>query len=54
MVRFSGDLSTGLPKVTRRFVTEMIFGIQARGSVRLTEVGVTNVLSAFSSLPSMS
>ena len=39
MVRFSGELSAGLPKVTRRFVTEMIFGIQARGSVRLTEVG---------------
>jgi hypothetical protein len=39
MFRFSGELSTGLPKVTRRFVAEMIFGIQARGSVRLTEVG---------------
>lgn len=39
MVRFSGELSTGLPKVTRRFVAEMIFGIQARGSVKLTEVG---------------
>jgi hypothetical protein len=39
MVRFSGELSAGLPKVARRFVTEMIFGIQARGSVRLTEVG---------------
>jgi hypothetical protein len=39
MVRFSGELSAGLPKVTRRLVTEMIFGIQARGSVRLTEVG---------------
>jgi len=39
MVRFSGELSTGLPKVMRRFVAEMIFGIQARGSVRLTEVG---------------
>jgi len=39
MVRFSGELSTGLPKVRRRFVAEMIFGIQARGSVRLTEVG---------------
>lgn len=25
--------------MTRRFVAEMIFGIQARGSVRLTEVG---------------
>jgi hypothetical protein len=39
MIRFSGELSTGLPKVARRFVAEMIFGIQARGSVRLTEVG---------------
>jgi len=39
MVRFSGELSAGLPKVRRRFVAEMIFGIQARGSVRLTEVG---------------
>jgi hypothetical protein len=39
MVRFSGELSAGLPKVGRRFVAEMVFGIQARGSVRLTEVG---------------
>jgi hypothetical protein len=39
MFRFSGELSAGLPKVARRFVAEMIFGIQARGSVRLTEVG---------------
>ncbi len=39
MVRFSGELSAGLPRVTRRFVAEMIFGIQARGSVKLTEVG---------------
>jgi len=39
IVKFSGELSAGLPKVTRRFVAEMIFGIQARGSVRLTEVG---------------
>jgi hypothetical protein len=39
MVRFSGELSAGLPKVVRRFVAEMTFGIQARGSVRLTEVG---------------
>jgi hypothetical protein len=39
MVRFSGELSAGLPKVGRRFVAEMIFGIQARGSVHLTEVG---------------
>ena len=39
MVQFSGELPAGLPKVSRRFVTEMVFGIQARGSVRLTEVG---------------
>ncbi len=39
MVLFSGELSSGLPKVARRFVAEMVFGIQARGSVRLTEVG---------------
>ena len=36
---FSGELSGGLGKVKRRFVEEMLFGIQARGSVRLTEVG---------------
>ncbi len=28
----------GLPKVVRRFVAEMLYGIQARQSVRLTEV----------------
>jgi hypothetical protein len=39
MFNFSGELSAGLPKVACRFVAEMIFGIQARGSVRLTEVG---------------
>jgi len=39
MFNFSGELSAGLPKVARRFVAEMVFGIQARGSVRLTEVG---------------
>jgi hypothetical protein len=39
MVQFSGELSAGLPKVSRRLTAEMIFGIQARGSVRLTEVG---------------
>lgn len=36
--RFSGELSCGLCKARRRFVEEMIYGIQARGSVRLTEV----------------
>jgi hypothetical protein len=34
-----GELSAGLPKVARRFVAEMVFKIQARGSVRLTKVG---------------
>lgn len=38
MHHFSGELCTGLGKVASRFVEEMIYGIQARGSVRLTEV----------------
>lgn len=37
--RFSGELSTGLGKVSTRFVEEMIFGLSAAGSVRLTEIG---------------
>jgi hypothetical protein len=36
--RFSGDVSRGLCKTARRFVEEMVYGIQARGSVRLSEV----------------
>jgi hypothetical protein len=36
---FSGKLSFGLCKSARRFVEEMILGIQARGSVRLSEIG---------------
>jgi len=36
--QFSGKLSRGLPKVSRRFIEEMVYGIQARGSVRLSEV----------------
>ena len=36
--QFSGKLCFGLGKVTSRFVEEMIYGIQARGSVRLSEV----------------
>jgi len=36
--KFSGELSRGLSKPRRRFVEEMIYGIQTRGSVRLTEV----------------
>ena len=36
---FSGRLSAGLCKPARRFVYEMVYGIQARQSVRLSEVG---------------
>jgi hypothetical protein len=39
ILRFSGELSSGLPKLARRFVAEMIYGIQARQSVHLTEIG---------------
>lgn len=35
---FSGILSKGLPKVSQRFVKEAIYGIQARQSVKLTEI----------------
>ena len=36
---FSGKLSQGLGKVSGRFVGEMLYGLQARQSVRLSEVG---------------
>lgn len=36
---FSGELSKGLGKVSRRFVEEMLYGIQTRSSVKLSEVG---------------
>jgi len=36
--RFSGDLSNGLCKPAQRFVGEMVYGIQASGSVMLTEI----------------
>jgi len=39
--RFSGDLSKGLCVAARRFVSEMVYGIQAAQSVMLTEVGRT-------------
>ena len=39
ILRFSGELSAGLPKTARQFVAEMLYGIQARQSVRLTEIG---------------
>jgi hypothetical protein len=38
IANFSGELSRGLPKAAGRFVAEMIYGIQARQSVLLTEV----------------
>ena len=38
MHHFSGKLSAGLPKPTRRFVEEVIYGIQSRGFVRLSEI----------------
>lgn len=38
ILQFSGELSCGLPKVISRLVREMLYGIQARQSVRLTEV----------------
>ena len=36
---FSGRLSARLSKPTRRFVSEALYGIAARGSVRLSEIG---------------
>lgn len=39
--RFSGDLSKGLCLPARRFVSEMVYGIQAAQSVMLTEVART-------------
>ena len=36
---FSGRLSVGLSKPARRFVGEALYGIAARGSVRLSEIG---------------
>ena len=39
VVRFSGELSRGLCKPARRFVAEGVYGIQARQSVLLSEIG---------------
>ena len=39
ILKFSGELSLGVPKVARRFIGEVLYGIQARQSVRLTEIG---------------
>jgi hypothetical protein len=38
IIQFSGELSSHCPKVVRRFLVEAIYGIQARQSVRLTEI----------------
>jgi len=38
---FSGELSRGLPKVSERFVREMVYGIQASQSVVLTKIART-------------
>jgi len=37
--QFSGKVSAGLPKVARRMVGEVVYGIQARGDVKLSEIG---------------
>ncbi len=36
---FSGKLSAGLPKVARRLVSEVLYGVAARQSVHLSEIG---------------
>jgi hypothetical protein len=41
MGRFSGDLSEGLCVAAKRFVSQMVYGIQAAESVLLTEIGRT-------------
>lgn len=38
MSRFSGKLCEGMGKIQSRFVGEAIYGIQARGSVRISEI----------------
>lgn len=39
IARFSGKLSKGLGKVAGRMVGEVLYGMQARGSVKLSEIG---------------
>ena len=38
IIKFSGELSAGMPKVVCRFIAESLYGIQVRQSVRLTEI----------------
>jgi hypothetical protein len=38
IAEFSGKVSAGLPKTARRMVQEVVYGVQSRGSVRLSEM----------------
>jgi hypothetical protein len=38
MAEFSGKVSEGLPQTARRLVREVVYGMQSRGSVRLSEI----------------
>jgi hypothetical protein len=38
IAEFSGKVSFGLPKTARRLVHEVLYGVQSRGSVRLSEI----------------
>lgn len=38
VAEFSGKVSAGLPKTGRRMVREVLYGMQSRGSVRLSEI----------------
>ena len=38
VVEFSGKVSQGLPQTARRLVREVLYGMQSRGSVRLSEI----------------
>lgn len=41
IAKFSGEVSEGLPKVAKRFISEMVYGIQASQSVVLTKIART-------------
>ena len=38
VAEFSGKVSAGLPRSARRLVREVVYGMQSRGSVRLSEI----------------
>jgi hypothetical protein len=48
--RFSGELSKGVCLPAQRFVSEMVYGIQAARSVMLTEVGSSRITPLFQRL----